>query len=95
MTATREHESVFTLEATPIKFGPGAAADAGWELKRLGVTRALLVTDPGVAATGHPEHVRRSIEAEGIEVVVYDGVQVEPRVHRAAPREPLFPAMDI
>ena len=78
MTATRDHESVFTLEATPIKFGPGAAADAGWELKRLGVTRALLVTDPGVAATGHPERVRRSIEAEGIEVVVYDAVRVEP-----------------
>ena len=48
------HETVFTLEATPIKFGPGAVADAGWELKRLGVTRALLVTDPGVAATGWP-----------------------------------------
>ena len=66
------NETVFTLEATPIKFGPGAAADAGWELKRLGVARALLVTDPGVAATGHPDRVRESIEAEGIEVVVYD-----------------------
>ena len=29
MTAAREHETIFTLEATPIKFGPGAAADAG------------------------------------------------------------------
>jgi hydroxyacid-oxoacid transhydrogenase len=71
-------ETVFTLEATPIKFGPGAAADAGWELKRLGVKRALLVTDPGVAATGHPDRVRKSIEAEGIEVVVYDRARVEP-----------------
>jgi hydroxyacid-oxoacid transhydrogenase len=71
-------ETVFTLEATPIKFGPGAAADAGWELARLGVRRALLVTDPGVAATGHPDRVRRSIEAEGIEVVVYDRARVEP-----------------
>ena len=69
---------MFTLEATPIKFGPGAAADAGWELKRLGVKRALLVTNPGVAATGHPERARRSIEAEGIEVVVYDRARVEP-----------------
>ena len=25
-------ETVFTLEATPIKFGPGAVDDAGWEL---------------------------------------------------------------
>src|SRR3954471_7187740 len=72
------HETVFTLEATPIKFGPGAVADAGWELKRLGVTRALLVTDPGVAATGHPDRVRQAIEAEGIEVVVYDRSRVEP-----------------
>jgi hydroxyacid-oxoacid transhydrogenase len=78
MNAARDHESVFTLEATPIKFGPGAAADAGWELDRLGVRRALLVTDPGVAATGHPDGVRRSIEAAGIEVVVYDRVHVEP-----------------
>jgi hydroxyacid-oxoacid transhydrogenase len=78
MTSARDRESVFTLEATPIKFGPGAAADAGWELARLGVRRALLVTDPGVAATGHPERVRASIEAEGIEVVVYDGARVEP-----------------
>jgi hydroxyacid-oxoacid transhydrogenase len=42
-------ETLFTLEATPIKFGPGASRDGGWELARLGVTRALLVTDPGVA----------------------------------------------
>src|SRR5919199_2469426 len=75
-----ERETVFTMEATPIKFGPGAVADAGWELKRLGVTRALLVTDPGVAATGHPDRVKESIEAEGIEVVVYDRSRVEPTV---------------
>jgi hydroxyacid-oxoacid transhydrogenase len=78
MTAGHEHETIFTLEATPIKFGPGAAADAGWELKRLGVKRALLVTDPGVAAIGHPDRIRASIEAEGIEVVVYDRARVEP-----------------
>src|SRR5436305_6808761 len=71
-------ERVFTLEATPVKFGPGAAADAGWELARLGVRRALLVTDPGVTAVGHPERVAASIEAEGIEVVVYDRSRVEP-----------------
>jgi hypothetical protein len=45
-------EQVFTLEATPLKYGPGAAAEAGWELERLGVKRAMLVSDPGVAAAG-------------------------------------------
>ena len=37
------HETIFTMEATPVKFGTGASAEAGWELKRLGVTRAMLV----------------------------------------------------
>lgn len=72
------HETIFTMEATPIKFGSGAVDEAGWELQRLGVTRAFLVTDPGVVAAGHAERVRRIIEAEGIEVVVYDQARVEP-----------------
>src|SRR3954468_7715590 len=73
-----ERETVFTLEATPVKFGPGAVADAGWELARLGVGRALLVTDPGVAAAGHADTVRAAAEAAGVEVVVYDRARVEP-----------------
>src|SRR5215208_4762638 len=73
-----DHETVFTLEATPIKFGRGAVDDAGWELERLGVGRALLVTDPGVRAIGHPDRVREVIEGEGIEVVVYDRARIEP-----------------
>ena len=73
-----DHETVFTLEATPIKFGPGAVDDAGWELERLSVGRALLVTDAGVRAIGHADRVAQVIEREGIEVVVYDRVRVEP-----------------
>lgn len=72
------NETIFTMEATPIKFGPGAVADAGWELKRLGVTRAFLVTDRGVVAAGHADRVRAAVEAEGIEVVVYADSRVEP-----------------
>ncbi len=72
------HETIFTMEATPVKFGAGGVQDAGWELERLGVSRALLVTDPGLAALGVPDRVRELIEGEGIEVVVYDQARVEP-----------------
>jgi hydroxyacid-oxoacid transhydrogenase len=75
-----DHETIFTMEATPVKFGAGASADAGWELKRLGVKRAMLVTDPGVAALGHPERIKGLIEAEGIAVVLYDRARVEPTI---------------
>ncbi len=73
-----EHETVFTLEATPVTFGAGASLEAGYELRRLGVTRALLVTDPGVAEAGHVEPVRAAVQEAGIEVVVFDAVKVEP-----------------
>jgi alcohol dehydrogenase class IV len=40
----------------------------------------MLVTDPGVAALGYPERIKRFIEAEGIEVVMYDRSRVEPTI---------------
>jgi alcohol dehydrogenase class IV len=74
------HETVFTLEATPVKFGPGASAEAGWELARLGVRRAMLVTDPRLAQLDEVQAIRRAIEAEGIDLVLYDRAHVEPTV---------------
>jgi hydroxyacid-oxoacid transhydrogenase len=79
MTAP-SHETIFTMEATPVKFGRGASAEAGWELRRLGVHRVMLVTDPGVAATGYPERIAETIRAEGIEIVLYDRARVEPTI---------------
>jgi alcohol dehydrogenase class IV len=40
----------------------------------------MLVTDPGVAALGHPERIKKLLEAEGIEVVLYDRARVEPTI---------------
>jgi hydroxyacid-oxoacid transhydrogenase len=71
-------EQVFTLEATPLKFGRGAAGDAGWELERLGVKRAMLVSDPGVVAAGITDRVREAVEAAGIETEVWGSARVEP-----------------
>jgi alcohol dehydrogenase class IV len=75
-----DHETIFTMEATPVKYGPGAAQDAGWELKRLGVRRAMVVSDPGVAALGHPQRIQELLEAEGIEAVPYARTRVEPTI---------------
>jgi hydroxyacid-oxoacid transhydrogenase len=72
------NETIFTMEATPLKYGPGASEEAGWEVKRLGMSRVMLVTDPGVVEAGIAPRVQELIEAEGIEVEVFDRAHVEP-----------------
>jgi alcohol dehydrogenase class IV len=72
------HETIFTLEATPLKYGPGASEETGWELKRMGVGRVMLVSDPGVVEAGITGRIVGLIEAEGIGVEVWDRSRVEP-----------------
>ena len=72
------NETVMTWQAPPIRFGLGATREVGYELRRLGVTKALIVTDANVASLGLPARVGAIIEREGIETEVYDGVHVEP-----------------
>ncbi|HKH75665.1 MAG TPA: hydroxyacid-oxoacid transhydrogenase [Rubrobacteraceae bacterium] len=72
------HETIFTMEATPLKYGPGASEEVGWELKRLGMSRVMLVSDPGVVAAGITPRIQELIQAEGIRVEVWDGARVEP-----------------
>ncbi|WP_024876703.1 hydroxyacid-oxoacid transhydrogenase [Saccharomonospora piscinae] len=72
------HETVFTWGATPLKFGAGAADEIGHDLAQQGARRVLIVTDPGVAATGVPERVADAAKAAGITAEIYDGVHVEP-----------------
>ncbi|MDQ4062401.1 MAG: iron-containing alcohol dehydrogenase [Actinomycetota bacterium] len=76
--ATNDNETIFTMEATPIKYGSGASEEVGWEVKRMGVKRVMLVSDPGVVKANIAPHIQELIEAEGIEVEVWDHSRVEP-----------------
>jgi hydroxyacid-oxoacid transhydrogenase len=71
-------ETVFTYAAPALKFGSGASAEIGHDLVQLGARRVLLVTDPGVAATGHPARIAEQATARGLEVTTYDAARVEP-----------------
>ena len=71
-------ETVFTYAAPALKFGRGAAAEIGYDVSGWGARRVLLVTDPGVAAVGHPARVADDLRARGLEVVVFDRAHVEP-----------------
>jgi alcohol dehydrogenase class IV len=71
-------ESIFTYGAPTLKFGDGAADEIGYDLSQLGARRVLVITDPGVAATGLPARVAEQMARFDVEAAVYDGVHVEP-----------------
>jgi hydroxyacid-oxoacid transhydrogenase len=71
-------ESVFTYGAPSLKFGPGASDEIGHDLSTYGVRRVLVITDPGVAATGHPQRVAEQMTKFGIEARVFENAHVEP-----------------
>jgi hydroxyacid-oxoacid transhydrogenase len=72
------NETVFTMEMTPIKVGAGATDEVAYDLKRLGVRHALIITDRGIMKLGLPERVRTLLQENGITADIFDDVHVEP-----------------
>jgi alcohol dehydrogenase class IV len=67
--------------APEILYGVGSRFRAGAYATNIGISRALLVSDPGVIAAGWMEQVRESLIQSGIESVLFDGVSPNPRTH--------------
>lgn len=61
-----------------VVFAPGALARLGEAVRSVGGTRALLVTDPGLAKAGHPQRAMRLLREAGVEVYAFDGVKENP-----------------
>jgi hydroxyacid-oxoacid transhydrogenase len=71
-------ETIITIDTSAIKYGIGATREVGSDLKALGVTRAMLVTDPQLSGSDAVATARKSLEEAGIEVAFFDKVRVEP-----------------
>ncbi|MGO1165605.1 MAG: hydroxyacid-oxoacid transhydrogenase [Janibacter sp.] len=78
LTAPSTPESVFTYAAPKLKFGPGAIDEIGHDIAALGARSALVVTDPQLVATGHPERVAAVLRAAGLTAQIHDSAAVEP-----------------
>jgi hydroxyacid-oxoacid transhydrogenase len=72
------HETVVPWQVLPLRIGLGATREIGYELAKLGVQRALIVTDENVAQTGLPAAITEYAAAYGIDCVVWTGSQLEP-----------------
>jgi len=68
----------YRFRSSSIRFGAGVTREVGMDLADLGVRRAMVVTDPGLAQLPQMATVLESLAASGVEAAVYDAVAIEP-----------------
>ncbi len=87
-----EHMHTFQQFEVPtaIKHGIGATQYVGEEVKNLGVTKALLVTDPGIYQAGVTKPVEASLKEAGIEIVLFNKVEPNPPVRSVGEGSQLY-----
>ena len=71
-------ETIISLEASAIKFGEGATAELGYEVKRRGCRNVVLITDKRIAKLLPVEQSIESLTRESIKVTLYNNAEVEP-----------------
>ncbi len=69
----------FSFVTTPrIEFAPGAALELAQHCQRLGISRPLLVTDPGLVNIGLVSPVLDALSASAVPAVLFDQVREDP-----------------
>ena len=68
--APGEGETVFSVSASPIKFGPGALRELGADAQTLGMKRVALFVDEHVLASEPGEVALGALRAAGVDVAV-------------------------
>jgi len=63
---------------TRLVFGVNAVGRVGEIVRELGAKKILLVTDAGLVAAGHAEHVLKSLAADGVAATVFAKVRENP-----------------
>ena len=73
-----DKDFAFEMAASSVRFGVGVTREVGMDLKEIGATLALVVTDPIVARLPPAQAVLESLERSRVRAVVYDRVRIEP-----------------
>ncbi|MDQ4044225.1 MAG: iron-containing alcohol dehydrogenase, partial [Chloroflexota bacterium] len=71
-------ETVFAMESSAIKFGPGATCEIGDDAQVRGCRRVMLLTDPKLAESPIVDSACTALSDAGVEYDVFSDVYVEP-----------------
>ncbi|MBI2480887.1 MAG: iron-containing alcohol dehydrogenase [Planctomycetia bacterium] len=73
-----QHDTAFQMSASNIRFGAGATAEVGMDLRDMQLKRVMLVIDPALKNLPTGQVVCESLKAAGVGFEVFDRVAVEP-----------------
>lgn len=71
-------DTAFEMATSAIRFGPGVTREVGPELADQGIRHVLLVADPRLVGQYPVNAALESLDAERIDVTLFDRVRVEP-----------------
>jgi hydroxyacid-oxoacid transhydrogenase len=71
-------DTVFEMAASAVRYGAGVTREVGADASDRGLRRVMVVTDRVVGALAPALAVIESLDANGVEAVVYDDVRIEP-----------------
>ena len=71
-------ETAFSIDTSSIKFGAGVTNELGFECKRLGANRVMVLTDPNMNGNEAVVTGMDSLRSEDIDAVLFNSVSVEP-----------------
>ncbi len=75
---TEHGDTVFSVDISAIKFGPGALQEVGEDARDLGLKRVAVFTDPILAKLPYLQTVSASLLQAGVDAEVYSEARVEP-----------------
>ena len=78
MADTMAKDIAFEMAVSSVRFGAGVTREVGMDLADLGARRALVITDPTLAAMRPVAIVMESLRDSGVAATLYDRVRVEP-----------------
>lgn len=73
-----DQDYAFEMAASAVRFGAGVTREVGADLADLGVTKALVLTDPAVSRLVPVRTVLESLESNRVAHALFDRVRVEP-----------------
>ena len=71
-------KTIYTLDTSSIKVGPGATCEVGYDMNQFGAKPVMVLVDPSLADSEPAQVVCQALNAQGIDAVLYNQIHIEP-----------------